>query len=107
MRLKDLVVVAGLFALVGCSPPDQSMAPDDEPVATSIRSRGVVVAVTPEYNAVTIQHEPIPELGMPAMTMEFTAAPSVSLDGVDIGDTISFELSGPLDISSITVTDER
>lgn len=105
MRL-NVMIAAGLFSLAGCSQPEQSPA-TDQPVETAIRSNGVVVAVTPEYNAVTIQHEPIPELGMSAMTMEFTAAPSVSLDGVDVGDTVSFELSGPLDISSITVTDEH
>lgn len=102
----SILLVAAFFTLVGCSQPEQSTA-TDEPASTSVHSRGVVVAVTPEYNAVTIQHEPIPEFGMAAMTMEFTAAQSVSLEGVDVGDTVSFELTGPLDISSITVTDER
>lgn len=105
MRLS-IIIAAGFLTLAGCSQPQQPPV-TDEPAETGIRSSGVVVAVTPEYNAVTIQHEPIPELGMSAMTMEFTAAPSVSLDGVDVGDTVSFELSGPLDISSITVTDEH
>ncbi len=42
---------------------------------------------------------------MGAMTMEFTVAQAEMLSGIQVGDRVSFEFSGPLDIQSIAVTD--
>jgi Cu/Ag efflux protein CusF len=89
------------LALAGCDQP-RPQTDTQKQDATRVRSRGVVVAVTPEYNAVTIQHEPIPGYQMPAMTMEFTVADGAQLDGIAAGDTVTFELSGPIDIATIT-----
>jgi hypothetical protein len=61
---------------------------------------GVVQAVTREYNAVTIQHEAIPEYDMPAMVMEFTVDDASQLQGLAAGDIATFELRSGLDIST-------
>jgi len=94
--------------LAACSQPQQQ-APTEQTAQApaSIHARGVVVAITPEYNAITIEHEAIPEVGMGAMTMEFTVAQASVLEGVEAGDHIEFELSGPLDITSISVTEAK
>ncbi|MGE0045915.1 MAG: copper-binding protein [Hyphomonadaceae bacterium] len=60
------------------------------------------MTVTREHGAITIQHEAIPEYGMGAMTMEFTVADAASLEGIQPGDSVRFELSGPLDIASLS-----
>ena len=92
------------FGLAACSPPQPASTEQQTGRATSsapIRGRGVVVAVTPEYNALTIHHEPIPEYDMPAMTMEFGLEQAATLEGIEVGDHVEFVLSGPISISAI------
>jgi Cu/Ag efflux protein CusF len=109
VRLRFLSLLL-ILALPACTPPSaESEAPAAQKgEATSVvRSRGTVVAVTPEYNAITIQHEPIPEYGMEAMTMEFAVADGSQLNGLEAGDQVSFELSGPIDIRTIMPSPEN
>jgi len=39
---------------------------------------------------ITLDHQPIPAVGWPAMTMAFTAKPEV-LEAVDVGDEVAFD----------------
>jgi Cu/Ag efflux protein CusF len=109
VRLQFLSLLF-VLALAACTPPS---AEPEQPAAQTteapriVRSNGTVVAVTPEYNAITIQHEPIPEYGMEAMAMEFTVADGSQLSGIEAGDQVVFELSGPIDISTISVSAEN
>jgi Cu/Ag efflux protein CusF len=57
------------------------------------RSRGVVRAVLPELNVVVLTHEELAGY-MPAMTMGFRVHDPKLYDGLDIGDTVRFTLSG-------------
>ena len=110
MRFQNLAYAAACaFALTACTEPQPQKQSNAQPseAPTSVRSRGVVVAVTREYNAVTIRHEPIPEYRMGEMTMEFTVAEGDQLEGIDVGDHVSFELSGPIDIRTITVSPDN
>jgi Cu/Ag efflux protein CusF len=97
--------VALMLPLPGCSPPPPQADSSEAETPPPVRSRGVVVAVTPEESVITIQHEPIPEYSMPAMTMEFTVADPSQLQGLDAGDRVSFALSGPIDIETIATDD--
>jgi Cu/Ag efflux protein CusF len=97
------IVLGLVLALAACSPPAPT-AEQTQP-AGPVRSSGVVVALTPEYRAITIRHAPIPEYQMGEMTMEFTVDDAAKLQGIEVGDNVSFELSGPIDISSISVTE--
>jgi Cu(I)/Ag(I) efflux system protein CusF len=57
---------------------------------------GTVTAVNAAQRKVGLQHEPIPSLGWPAMSMEFAVAPSVSLQGIQPGSRVNFSLErGP------------
>ncbi|MDX2275025.1 MAG: copper-binding protein [Hyphomonadaceae bacterium] len=92
------------FVLSACGNPqapiaDQTSVATDAP--TTVQSRGQVVAITPEYNAITISHEAIPEFDMAAMTMEFTVADASQLAELAVGDQVNFGLSGPIDIATI------
>jgi Cu/Ag efflux protein CusF len=103
------LAVALVFALPACSPPQPTAEapPSAEQTAPSdpVRSRGVVYAVTREYNAITIQHEAIPEYEMAPMVMEFTVDNSSQLEGIEVGDTVTFELRSGLDIATIQEID--
>lgn len=59
--------------------------------ATRATSAGTVTAVDAAAGTITIDHQPIPEAGWPAMTMAFKAGPEV-LSQVQPGDNIAFVL---------------
>lgn len=111
MRLFISLLTAA--AVAGCTPPSSSspppapvVAPAGAPTASAIvLSRGLVHAVTREHNAITIEHEAIPEYGMGAMMMEFTVANPAQLESIEAGDRVTFELSGPIDIATISKVD--
>jgi Cu/Ag efflux protein CusF len=57
---------------------------------------GTVTAVNAAQRKVGLQHEPIPAIGWPAMTMELAVAPAVNLQGLQPGSRINFSLEkGP------------
>jgi Cu/Ag efflux protein CusF len=93
------------LALAACSPPPANEAAPPQVAATAVQAKaiGEVVVLQPEFGAVTIRHEAIPEFGMGAMTMEFTTADAKQLAGIKVGDKVTFELSGPTEIEKIDV----
>ena len=58
-----------------------------------LRARGVVRAVVPEINVIVLSHEEIAGF-MPPMTMGFRAQDGKLLDGVQVGDVLTFMLRG-------------
>ena len=57
---------------------------------------GTITAVNAAQRKIGMQHEPIPSLGWPSMTMEFAVAPSVNLQGIQPGSRVNFSLEkGP------------
>lgn len=63
------------------------------PAAASDVATGEVRRVDKEAGKVTIRHEPLPNLEMPAMTMVFQVADPALLDRVKQGDTIRFRVA--------------
>ena len=53
---------------------------------------GVITALDPKANRVTIKHRPIPAVGWPAMSMTFTASPPSLLKGLKVGQKIAFDV---------------
>lgn len=53
---------------------------------------GTVNSVDPTQHKLNISHDPIPEIGWPAMTMEFPVAPSVDLRSVKPGMRVNFTI---------------
>jgi Cu/Ag efflux protein CusF len=85
-------------ALAACSQPQSAGHGDAKGPAVA---KGEVVVLQPEYGAVTIRHEPIPEYDMGAMTMEFTTDNAEQLKALKVGDKVTFELRGPTEITTI------
>ena len=53
---------------------------------------GVIQAIHSENRSLTIDHEPIDEIGMGAMTMGFGVVGAVDLSGLSEGDPVAFQL---------------
>ena len=67
---------------------------------------GTVNSVDPAQHKVNLSHNPIPEIGWPAMTMEFPVAPSVDLTAIRPGTRVNFTIEqqpgGMYEIRAIT-----
>lgn len=98
------IALALALAAAACSPPD-SEAPKQAAEAISasettpapeaagaIRATGTVTAIDASAGTVTLDHEAIAAIGWPAMAMQFTAEDHAILQGVNVGDRVSFEL---------------
>ena len=53
---------------------------------------GTVNSVDPAQHRVNLSHNPIPEIGWPAMTMEFPVAPSIDLKAIKPGTRVNFTI---------------
>jgi Cu/Ag efflux protein CusF len=53
---------------------------------------GTVNSVDPAQRKVNLSHNPIPEIGWPAMTMDFPVGPSVDLSGLKPGTRVNFTI---------------
>ena len=53
---------------------------------------GVVNSIDPAQHKLNISHNPIPDIGWPAMTMDFPVAPSVDLKAIKPGSRVNFTI---------------
>jgi len=67
------------------------MAMSGAPAAKHGSGTGVIRAIDPKAGTLTIQHQPIPAVGWPAMTMTFKAKPPALLKGLKVGQSIDFD----------------
>jgi Cu/Ag efflux protein CusF len=67
---------------------------------------GTLNSVDPAQHKVNLSHNPIPEIGWPAMTMEFPVAPSIDLKAIKPGTRVNFTIEqqpgGMYEIRAIT-----
>ncbi len=54
----------------------------DEEVGDEVWADGRLLAIDPEARVVNVHHEPIPQLGWPAMVMDFAVADDLALEGL-------------------------
>ena len=54
---------------------------------------GTVNSVDPAQHKINLSHQPIPEIGWPAMTMEFPVAPSIDLKAIKPGTRVNFTIA--------------
>jgi Cu(I)/Ag(I) efflux system protein CusF len=90
VRKADLAAVCCLLALAGCSGPPQV--------------KGEVADVDLARKMVTLNHEAIPNVSMPAMTMTFAVNDAAVLGKFKAGDHVRFTadwVDGTLTITSI------
>jgi len=108
--LRSLIVPIALLA-AACSPPatqeaktdDMNMSEPATPAAAGpITSTGTVTQVDAAAGTITINHGAIEAVSWPAMTMQFTAENPAILQGIAVGDTVSFELKSATETSVVT-----
>jgi len=113
--LRPLIVSVALFG-AACSPPasqeaktdDMNMAEPAAPAAAGpIMSTGTVTQVDAAAGTITINHGPIEAVSWPAMTMQFTAENPAILQGIAVGDAVSFELKSATETSVVTSVQEQ
>lgn len=113
--LRSFIVSIALLA-AACSPPasqeaktdDMSMTEPAAPAAAGpIASTGTVTQIDAAAGTVTINHRPIEAISWPAMTMQFTAENPVILQGIAVGDSVSFELKSATETSVVTSVQKK
>ena len=97
------MLLAAVPALSGCgdAAPDAPAAMTVDPDAKTAKGTGTVTAVDAPAGRVTLDHQPIPAVGWPRMTMTF-AAPPAQLEGVKPGDQVEFDLTVSRGVGNIT-----
>jgi Cu(I)/Ag(I) efflux system membrane fusion protein len=96
----DQVVVSGQFLIDSEASLKASLMRMSEPAAEKVAvttpkmpvTRAIIRKLMPEQMKVNLQHDPIPELGWPEMTMDFDLHPGVSVKGLSIGDSVQITL---------------
>lgn len=110
--LKAFIVPIALSA-AACSPPaaqdaaksdaDMNMTESAAPTqAGPIVGVGTVTALDTTTGTVSLDHEPIAAISWPAMSMQFRVEDHAALQGIAVGDRVSFELKSATESSIVT-----
>lgn len=122
MRVAALMtMLAAPLALAACDSGQEAAETDNMPTAESVPAEdmpmmgsdagvrtaggeGTVTAVDDEAGTITIDHEPVPAVEWPAMTMAFDASENLRQE-IAVGDEVTFEFrmsDGGNQLTSIT-----
>jgi Cu(I)/Ag(I) efflux system protein CusF len=107
-----LLVLVGFTAMPASAQGMGSMKPMPgmaKGVATEKTGHGsgVITALDPRANKVTIKHGPIPAVGWPAMSMTFTATPPSLLKGLKVGRKVAFDVKTKGAAAEVTAVNRR
>lgn len=100
VREGDSVVMSGQFLIDSEASlkasilrlSDASSSLTEEVMEQPITGTGMVKGLMPGENKINLQHEPLPAIGWPSMTMDFDLDPGVSTEGLKMEDPVMFEL---------------
>ncbi|HET8635563.1 MAG TPA: copper-binding protein [Acidobacteriaceae bacterium] len=87
LSLVGLVLTAPTYAIQ----MDPNMPGMQHTQPSEVRAVGVIKAINTAQGTITLQHEAIPAIGWPAMTMPFHASPDV-LKQAKVGAKVQFTL---------------
>jgi Cu(I)/Ag(I) efflux system periplasmic protein CusF len=114
--LRPLIFSVALLA-AACSPPAQQEAAKGEPgmnmetttpaPAGPITGVGTVTAVDAAAGTISLDHGPIAAISWPAMSMQFTADNPNILQGIAVGDQVSFEIKSATETSVVTAVQKQ
>ncbi|MGR5133622.1 efflux RND transporter periplasmic adaptor subunit [Vibrio alfacsensis] len=94
VKKGDKIVTSSHFMLDSESSQsaDLSRINGVEPEAETVWTKGEITDVMKDHRMLTINHQPVPEWDWPGMTMNFTFADGVEMDGLNKGQAIEFEM---------------
>ena len=121
MKTKLFIAALGFLALAtaACSPPAPSTSATpsasekmgDTATTTQaagvIQSTGVVTQVDAAAGTVTFDHQAIAAINWPAMTMQFHAEDPAILNGIAVGDHVSFQLKSASEPQIVTMVHKQ
>ena len=111
MKRKLLAALASgtlVLTAAACSQPTSAPATAaPAQAAGAIRSTGVVTQVDAAAGTVTFDHQAIPAINWPPMTMQFHAEDPMILHGLTVGDHVSFELKSASETGVVTVIQKQ
>lgn len=84
--------LSGVLARLEQQPGIESMKREDKTSQNMPRGIGKVVEIDAKSNNITLAHQPIPALGWPSMTMDFTVKDAEQLKTLKPDDQVQFEL---------------
>lgn len=94
--LRTLLAASAILLVAACTPPATEQPAQGDMAAPAaagpIEGSGTVTAIDAAAGTVTLNHGPIAAIGWPAMTMQFTAEDPAMLQGVVVGDSVTFHL---------------
>lgn len=95
--MKSMLLAAIFAATTVLSVPVQAMEEMKMPAAEvekgkSIKGKGVVVSKSKSGDRITLNHQPIPAIGWPEMTMGFKVKNKAVLEQAKKGDTVEFTM---------------
>lgn len=102
MKTLQALVIAASITLA--APVFAQNAEQSSSAAAGAMTAGSVVKVNTEQQKVTVKHEPIANLDMPAMTMVFRVTDPSMLSAVKPGDSIQFhaeKINGAITITHV------
>lgn len=110
MKAPIAILLAGLVTLSACGPKAETKAPattvttassgqlDAMPagdpasnIGKMVKGTGIVTAVDAKAGTMTLDHDPIPAAGWPAMTMAFKA-PAAVIAAAKPGEKVAFDM---------------
>ena len=117
MKYAMILATAMTVGLVACGQPQETPAAteaapagaadmatmpmtSDAPAQTGAGT-GTITAVDAAAGTITIEHGPIPGVGWPAMTMRFTASPTI-VEAASTGERVEFDVSVRDGVNEIT-----
>ena len=114
--MRILLAASASLLAAACTPPaTEEPAPGDmadmdmnvAATAGPIEGSGTVTAVDTAAGTVTLSHGPIAAIEWPAMTMQFTTEGPGMLQGVEVGDSVTFEIKSAEESQVITAIREQ
>ena len=107
MTLKTLALAAFLaVAPAAACAAAQDQAPAERAPRTA-KGTGVITEIDAGQAMLTLQHDPIPALGWPTMTMPFRVVPPELLKGLKVGQKIGFDTNEGHGLPEITAVRPR
>lgn len=96
MNTRRFLSAAAISITLAAAAQAQSMGPGPAPPAAASSTHlgvGLVRSVDTKSRMVTIAHQAIASMGMPAMTMPFRLDDAISISSLKAGDTVAFVLA--------------
>lgn len=110
MNARKIVLAATVAALAVTAAWARNEAAPANPAAVGAAPAvhlavGTITAIDAEQRLLTIEHGDIPSMNMPAMTMQFGLHPSIPIESLEAGQSITFAIGA--DRSGLVITAVR